>query len=201
MSANDLKLYSKAIAKRIPSIRPLIERTSPLNITLPYWESINEAVLYAVIGQMLSKKAAFSIINRLIKYCGNPEKVITWANNNYKREGPIRGVSQRKRKALASWNDCYSSINDISAIWHNMPSNVVRKEIKKIWGFGNWATDMILIFHLSKFDVWPMNDLALNNATKKVFEGKSIATVLKKIKGIETVLALHMWKLLDEKII
>lgn len=194
------KQHARVLSK-YPPFKKLISLIGPLRYNIPIWPSINDAVLYAVIGQMLSVSASAAIIERLYKNLGSSDAVLQWAQKNCYNKGPVRGVSQRKRKALAAWrvyaNDNYGRWKS----WMSMPLNEYRDEICGIWGFGRWSADMIAIFHLGRMDVWPETDTGLQKAYKTVFKKYSQGQIKKYISGCETVAALYFWELINRKLI
>lgn len=192
--------HLRILSKR-PPLKKVINLVGPLGYDVPIWPSINDAVLYAVIGQMLSVSASVSIINHLYKNFGSSSTVLQWAQRNCYKNGPVRGVSQRKRKALKAWcvytNDNYGKWKS----WIDMPLNEYRDEICSIWGFGRWSADMIAIFHLGRMDVWPETDAGLQKACKFIF-GKHMQKQIKRyVTGCETIAALYFWELINRKLI
>lgn len=95
--------YTDILSKH-PRLKNLIEITGHLKYKIPIWSSINDAVLYAVIGQMFSNATSTSIINRLFKKFKTSKAVIEWAKKTGEKKGPIYGASQRKRSALKEWS-------------------------------------------------------------------------------------------------
>ena len=154
---------------RHPRFNALIKFLGPLKHQTPIWKYLNDAVLYAVVGQMLSGEAAASIIKRLIQKFGSSAEVIKWADKNYRRKGAVEGVSQRKRRALHEWAVYSKNKADISREWKVLPLSDYRREICGIWGFGRWSADMIAIFHLGRMDIWPENDTGIKRSCKAVF--------------------------------
>jgi len=192
--------YIHALSKH-PPLRKIINSVGPLGCDIPIWPSIDDAVLYAVIGQMLSVSSSTSIISRLYNDLGSSCAVLQWAQKNCYKKGPIRGVSQRKRKALTAWrvyaNDNYGKWKN----WTNMPLNEYRDEICSVWGFGRWSADMIAIFHLGRMDVWPETDAGLQKACRSIFKNHTKGQIKKYIAGCETVAALYFWALINRKLI
>jgi DNA-3-methyladenine glycosylase II len=43
----------------------------------------------------------------------------------------------------------------------------VRSFIVGLHGFGDWSADMYLMFHLHRFDVWPVGDLAMRRSVQR----------------------------------
>ncbi len=189
------------VLSKHPPLKKLINLAGPLKYNIPIWQSINDAVLYVVIGQMLSTSASISIIKRLHKNFGSSFAILQWAQKNCYKKGPLRGVSQRKRKALKAW--CiYSKVNyGRWNSWTNMPLNQYRDEICNIWGFGRWSADMIAIFHLGRMDVWPETDAGIQKSSRLVFGTDNYSTISKFIPGCETVTALYLWELINKNLL
>lgn len=140
------KKYTDVLAARHQNLDRLIKIVGDLGYEVPIWDSVEDAVVYAVIGQMLSAPAANSIITRLSESVGSSKKIIHWAAQNVDKPGPLIGVSQRKRRALGEWS-AYAKANKRACVaWSRLPLNEYRNEINKIWGFGDWAANMIAIF-------------------------------------------------------
>jgi DNA-3-methyladenine glycosylase II len=150
---------------------------------------------------MLSVSASVSIISRLYQEFGSSCSVLKWAQKSCYKIGPIRGVSQRKRKAFRAWQlyakDNYGKWKK----WAKMPLSEYREEICSIWGFGRWSADMIAIFHLGRMDVWPETDTGLQKACEVVFKNQTQSQVKGYIAGCETVAALYLWALINKKLI
>lgn len=195
--------YQRHITRlsRHPRFNILIKFLGPLKYRIPIWKSIDDAILYAVIGQMLSSKASASIIKGLIQKFGSSSSVIQWAEKNFRKKGPVNGVSQRKRQALREWALYVKTNNGIWRKWKTMPLPEYRKEICTIWGFGRWSADMIAIFHLGRMDIWPENDSGINKSCKAVLGCDEYDSTKKYIAGSETVAALYLWELLNRNLL
>lgn len=192
--------YTRTLSKHLP-LKKLINLVGPLGYNIPIWPSIDDAVLYAVIGQMLSVSASASIINRLYNDLGSSLAILQWAQKNCYKKGPVRGVSQRKRKALKAW--CTYTNNNCSKrkSWKNMPLDAYRGEICSIWGFGRWSADMIAIFHLGRMDVWPETDAGIQKSSRLVFGTDNCGIISKLIAGCETTAALYLWELANRNLL
>jgi DNA-3-methyladenine glycosylase II len=82
--------------------------------------------------------------------------------------------------------------------WKKMPLDEYKSEIMSIWGFGNWAADMIGIFHLGRPDIWPETDAGIQKMSRIVFGGKvNIINLKKMLKGRETLTALYFWEYIN----
>ena len=194
--------YSRHIRalSKYPPLKKLIRLIGPLDYNIPIWPSINDAVLYAVIGQMLSISASSSIIKRLHKQLGSSRNIMLWAQKNCFKKGPAIGVSQRKRKALRAWSIYAADNNGRQKHWKNMPLDEYNNEICSIWGFGRWSADMIAIFHLGRMDIWPETDNGIKKVSRLIFGTDRYSMIKRHIAGCETVAALYFWELLNKNL-
>ncbi|HOD12292.1 MAG TPA: hypothetical protein PKO44_04285 [Candidatus Omnitrophota bacterium] len=180
-----------------PRFRSLIRLVGPVQPEVPIWHSINDAVLYSVVGQMLSLSAASSIIKKLLREFKTSSAVIDWASKTSHIEGPLKGLSKRKRMALRAWNDFSQAYPGTWKKWGLLPLDEFRNQVTSIWGFGRWSSDMIGIFHLGRMDVWPENDTGIKKACKVVFKTDQHSKIRKHVAGSETVAAIYLWELLN----
>ncbi len=60
--------------------------------------------------------------------------------------------------------------------FETQPDDIVRLELKKLKGIGDWTVDIYLIHALRRADVFPTGDLALMNAIKMM---KGLSTITK----------------------
>jgi len=192
--------HQERLVKQHKMFKKMKEILGPMQYSLPKWDNLNDAVLYAVIGQMLSVKAANSIINNLRSNLSSADDILKWASKNKSKSGPIYGVSRSKRRALAMWNNFYSANRKDIRKWHKQSSSEVKEKIVSIWCFGLWAADMILIFHLGKMDVWPETDGGIKRGVEILFPEKSLQEVKSYVAGAETIAALYIWQMLNEKV-
>jgi DNA-3-methyladenine glycosylase II len=197
---SNYRQYTRILSKH-PALKKVINSVGSLGFDIPIWLSINDAVIYAVIGQMLSISASASIINRLYQEFGSSCAVLEWAQKSCYKKGPIRGVSQRKRKALRVWRLYAKNNYGKWKKWTKMPLSEYREEICSIWGFGRWSADMIAIFHLGRMDVWPETDSGIQKSSRLVFGIDNYDTISRLISGCETVAALYLWELINKKLL
>ena len=71
------KPYLRILSSRHPRLKKLIKKIGTIKKEIPIWNSVHDAVLYAVIGQMLSVSASNSIISRLLKKYQSSANIFT----------------------------------------------------------------------------------------------------------------------------
>lgn len=197
------KRYKKStvILSKHPRFKSLIDLIGPIRPEVPIWSSVDDAVLYSVIGQMLSLPAASSIIRKLLQEFKTSSATINWANKTSNVRGALKGVSERKRKALRAWKIFAENNHGVWEDWKTIPLNNYREQIANIWGLGRWSADMIAIFYLGRIDIWPESDAGIKKACRLVFKTDQYHKIKRHISGCETVAAIYLWELLNRKLV
>ena len=83
----------------------------------------------------------------------------------------------------------------------DLHDDVVRAELKKLKGIGDWTVDIYLIHALNRCDIFPVGDLALVNAIKMITERAiltkeelhNIALPWKPYRSIATMMLWHYY--------
>ena len=112
-----------------------------------------------------SAKATFIKLKNAVKSF-TPKHLIILADEDYRS----CGVSRQKTsyiKALA--NTVISEGIDLEGLPSKSPE-LVREELIKIKGIGNWTIDVYLMFCLQSADIIPLGDIAVVNTIKELFD-------------------------------
>ena len=112
-----------------------------------------------------SAKAAFVKLKNTVKFF-TPTYLLSLDDIDYRS----CGVSRQKTsyiKALAS--AVLNNEIDIESLPFKSPE-VVRAELIKIKGIGNWTIDVYLMFCLQSTDILPLGDIAVVNTIKELFD-------------------------------
>lgn len=200
VNTNPYNKHSNKLAKRHIGFKRLIRSIGRLKIRVPIWRTVDDAVVYSVIGQMLSAAASSSIIKQLYERYSSSKKIIEWAHKTRRIKGAVCGVSQKKRKALSEWLIYRRKNVKRHLEWLNSDTDTYRKDITSIWGFGNWSADMIGIFYLGRMNIWPESDAGLIRACRQVINTDDQGKIKRCIRGCETTAALYLWEYLDNKV-
>jgi DNA-3-methyladenine glycosylase II len=150
---------------------------------------------------MLSGPATRSIIGRLRDHFGDSGDIIKGCSQTAFCDGPLLGVSQRKRKAFHAWEVFTEKNESTTGRWAKMSLDNFREEVSSIWGFGRWSADMIAIFHLGRLNVWPESDAGIKRACKVVFGTSDNSGILNSIQGCETAVALCLWEIINRNLV
>ncbi|MEM1362958.1 MAG: DNA-3-methyladenine glycosylase 2 family protein [Pseudomonadota bacterium] len=122
-----------------------------------------EALFAAIVSQQVSVAAAAAIWGRLkdAKLTG-PRKVHR-ASDQDLRECGLSRQKIRYAKALAGSGIRYKNLRDI-------PTDHVVEELIAVPGIGRWTAEIYAMFSLGRADIFAPGDLALQEATRLLFE-------------------------------
>jgi DNA-3-methyladenine glycosylase II len=110
-----------------------------------------------------SAKATFLKLKNAVKSF-TPKKLLSLTDEDYR----VCGVSHQKTsyiKALAG--AVITKEIDIESLPFKTPE-IVREELIKIKGIGNWTIDVYLMFCLQSTDIIPLGDIAIINTIKEL---------------------------------
>jgi len=158
MSAKDVELAAKSLAKLDASLAPIYRQHGPP----PLWQRPATFATFVriVLEQQVSLAAAKSTFNKLTIACGgrltarsihdlHPELITT------------AGVSRQKvryiRELAAATISRRFSVSRLKLL----DDDAVRSSITAMIGFGNWSADIYLMMALMRPDVLPTGDLGL----------------------------------------
>ena len=171
-------------------IQNLIKVTGCPNLELPLWDNIDDAVVNTIISQMLSAKAANSIIKKLYSNFKSSKELLYHITNS-KIDEPFNGISIKKQKSLLYWANSSIRKNYMNANINNYKD--VEDQFINIWGLGKWSVDMLSIFFFCIPNVWPTSDLGIMKYTNSYFKGEKPVS----ITGLETITSLCIWHGID----
>lgn len=124
----------------------------------------------AIVGQQVSRAAAAAILGKM------RAQDLT-SIENVARMTPDRmmtaGLSRRKAEYLIGLADeIVSGRLDLASL-ATMPGDAVQQRLVRLRGVGAWTADNFRLFALADMDAWPANDVALQEAMRRL---KSLPT-------------------------
>jgi len=128
----------------------------------------------SIVGQQISVKAAQTVWDRFILLT----KKLTPANILKMNVDEMRaaGLSARKVEYLVDLAVHFSSGGVHVKDWEDMTDEEIIAELIAIRGIGRWTAEMLLIFHLMRPNVLPLDDVGLiNGISKNYFSGESVS--------------------------
>ncbi|MCC7505292.1 MAG: DNA-3-methyladenine glycosylase 2 family protein [Saprospiraceae bacterium] len=126
-------------------------------------------LLNSIVSQQLSGKAAITIFNRFCDLF--PERyphpdILAVTDHDLLRSA---GLSNQKATYLRNVA-LYAKENEMGAHdWPNKSDKEIIDELTSIKGVGQWTVEMILIFTLGRPDIFPVDDLGIQQAMARLY--------------------------------
>ena len=162
-------------------------------------------LLESIVSQQLSVKAATTIFNR---FCAlfpdnypHPELLIQVETSRLREAG----LSNQKAGYLQNVAH-FSLQHDLeNHNWDDMSDEEIIKFLSQIKGIGTWTVQMLLMFSLGRRDVFPIDDLGIQQAMIRLYNidasGKELKKKMTEIaenwKPWRTVACRYLWRWKD----
>lgn len=164
-------------------------------------------LLESIVSQQLSVKVADIIFKRFISlfpdHYPHPEHVISM---DYEL---LRSIGLSNQKAGYIQNVAhFATQNNLETIdWSAMTDNDILIFLTQIKGVGKWTVEMLLMFSLGRPDVFPVDDLGIQQAMIKLFNieetGKSLKTKMIELaepwRPYRTIACRYLWRWKDAR--
>jgi DNA-3-methyladenine glycosylase II len=133
----------------------------------PLWIRPNsfETLVLTILEQQVSLASAYAAYKKLKERTAiRPENLLGLSDEE------LRSCYLSRQKIIYTRELARALISkQIDLVkFESQPDEVVRTELKKIKGIGNWTVDIYLIHALRRTNIFPTGDLALLNAIKMV---------------------------------
>lgn len=174
-------------------IGPLVKKWGHCTIFPKLHMDYFQGLVGDIIGQQLSGRVADVIEGRLkVKIDGTmtPDKI-------------LKLEDQALRDCGMAWSKV-RAIKDLSLkvkngelkikILDELSDEEVKKELVQVKGIGPWTADMFLMFKLGRPDIFPVDDLGINKAMKKLKIKSS-----NHWKPFRTVASWYLWRSLENR--
>jgi DNA-3-methyladenine glycosylase II len=167
-------LHSNAVFRKV------FDYIDPVELTVG--GNVYFALLRSIVSQQLSTKAAATIFDRFLQIY--PEKYPKAHQVVDTDIETMRSVGLSYQKANYIKNVAQFSLdNDLENYsWEGMTDEEIIQKLTSIKGVGKWTTEMILIFTLGRPDVFPIDDLGIMNAMKRLVPLENIPPKELKVK-------------------
>lgn len=120
-----------------------------------------------IVGQQLSVKAAATIAGRVEDLLGGAMDAVKYME---KSDDELRGCGLSRPKVSYGRGLCEAVLTgmlDVDAL-PNMTDEEAQAAIVALKGFGRWSAEMYLMFSLGRADVWPADDLAVQEGVRRL---------------------------------
>jgi DNA-3-methyladenine glycosylase II len=152
-----------ALARRDPVLRRL--RKQFPDISLRRRGDAFTTLARAITGQQISVKAAQAVWNRVVLATGGRPMRLSAA------AVLAAGLSQRKVEYVRDLAERFVDKRIQPRRWRSMDDEAVIAELVAVKGIGRWTAEMFLMFNLMRPDVLPVDDIGLQRAAEKLYNG------------------------------
>ena len=167
MQNHEIEQAIRHLRKADPVMRNVIRKAGPF--TMQLHRNRFRALVFSILGQQISGKAAASIRARLIEYL-KPEQI---SPQSIARLTPEKlrsvGVSPQKANYLL---DLATQVAEgklrLDRVARMSDENVI-DALVQVKGIGVWTAQMFLIFSLGRPDVFPHDDLGVRSAIRNLY--------------------------------
>jgi len=199
----DLAQVAKEISRKDKKLGAFIKRTGPCTLGGPSRSSHFESIVFAVVSQQLSTKAADTIGGRLVDLVGRPlepKKLLKFKDEQLRSVG----LSGAKTRTIREFSQAVHSGELDLVELENHPDGHVVAELSKLWGIGRWTAEMCMMSRMGRLDVWPAGDLGVRNGFARIYgmetvpTEKEIESLADHLRPYRSVVAWYCWRAADE---
>ena len=206
MTAEDMARARRVLMRRDPVLAPLIKKYGACGIKTGREQDIFCGLVEAIVSQQLSTRAAATIYSRvraLLPDGGTP----TPEALRLIPDAALRGAGLSRQK-LGYMRDLSLKVLDGSintAGLGELTDEQIVQELTKIKGIGRWTVEMLLIFRLTRPDVFPAGDLGIVKAVQKAYnlrktpDVKRLHAIAERWRPYRSVASWYLWASLENK--
>ena len=207
MTAEDMARARRVLMRRDPVLAPLIKKYGVCGIKTGREQDIFCGLVEAIVSQQLSTRAAATIYSRvraLLPDGGTP----TPEALQLIPDDALRGAGLSRQK-LGYMRDLSLKVLDGSintAGLGEWTDEQIVQELTKIKGIGRWTVEMLLIFRLTRPDVFPAGDLGIVKAVQKAYnlrktpDVKRLHAIAERWRPYRSVASWYLWASLENKV-
>jgi DNA-3-methyladenine glycosylase II len=167
MDEQEIQLAVRHLRRADPIMRDVIRRAGPF--TMRRHRNRFRALVFSILGQQISGKAAASIRARLVEYVKPGQISPETLSRLTIRELRSVGVSPQKAGYLLDLAQRVASREVRLDRISGMADQEVIETLIQVKGIGVWTAQMFLIFSLGRLDVFPHDDLGVRVAIRNLY--------------------------------
>jgi DNA-3-methyladenine glycosylase II len=189
------------LRRRDPVLKQIIAQVGPYAIE--YHPPTFHTLVRSIIYQQLSGKAASTICGRFEQLCGvrrlTPTAVLALTPEQMR----AAGLSTRKSAYIRDLADKTASGQVRFGRHRRMSDDDIIAELTQVRGIGVWTVQMFLMFALARPDVFPVLDLGVRNAMRKLYplpanpKPADFETIADLWRPYRSVASWYMWRSLE----
>ncbi|WP_111746510.1 DNA-3-methyladenine glycosylase family protein [Salinisphaera orenii] len=185
-----------------PILAGIIDRTGPFDPDPRAEPDVFHALTRAIVYQQLSGKAAATIHRRLFDALGgdtalSPASILATPDEQLRGAG----LSANKMRALRGLAEATQNghVPKDSELAHYTDDELITA-FSTLRGIGRWTVEMLLIFHLERPDVLPVDDLGIRKGFARTYgwqtlpKPKQLASYCESWRPYRSVASWYMWR-------
>lgn len=184
--------------------RQIIETTPPI-ILNPNNNDIYIALLESIVSQQLSVKAADTIYNRLLDIFPDRYPQPEHLKNIEIPQLRSVGLSNQKSTYIQNVAHFFLEHDNAKTDWSSKTDQEIIDQLTTIKGVGVWTVQMILMFSLNRPDVFPVDDLGIQQGMIRLFDldkndkklKNKMAELAENWRPYRTIAARYLWRWKD----
>ena len=157
-----------------------------------------KALIFSVVSQQISGKAAETVTKRLINLVGDitPERIFETDLSDIQK----CGMSTKKSEYIKEIANASISGNiDFNELYKLADEEIIKK-LSSLRGVGVWTSEMILIFSLCRPNVLSYNDLAIRRGMMNLYGLSELSKIdfekyRKRYSPYGSIASLYLWEL------
>lgn len=165
----------------------------------PMWNRENtfETLVHIILEQQVSLASALAALHKLKEKITEitPEKILSLTDTEMRE----CYVSRQKNTYIKSLANSILERKINLEKFQKMSDEKIRETLISLKGIGNWTTDIYLMLALRRTDIFPIGDLAVVNALKKIkqlppkISREEIITISEEWKPLRSIAAMILW--------
>lgn len=184
----------------------VMDTVGPFRMERAEKPSIFHALAEAIVYQQLTGKAAATIFARLCALFPGSRGGLTADQILGASDEELRGVGLSRSKLLSlrdlAQRTANGEIPTRSEI-DRMEDEALIERLTEVRGIGRWTAEMLLIFHLGRPDVLPVNDYGIRKGFALAYDRelpspKELAAYGARWKPYRTVASWYLWRVVEQ---
>ncbi|MEL6986239.1 MAG: DNA-3-methyladenine glycosylase 2 family protein [Bacteroidota bacterium] len=161
---------NKEIIECLSKDRKLKKIIDSVNIDLPpKGQNIYQSLIRAIIYQQSAGKAADAIFKRFKKAfqykVPSPKKLANASIEDLRAVGLSKQKASYVQNVARFWIDEKLSRKD----WTKMSNDAILKYLTQIKGVGPWTVQMLMMYTMHRYDIFPTGDYGIQMAMKQLY--------------------------------
>jgi methylated-DNA-[protein]-cysteine S-methyltransferase len=189
-----------------PELVALFDAVGPFRMRVERAPSIFLALAEAIVYQQLTGKAAATIFARVRALFPRAHQGLTPEQLLRVSEARLRGAGLSRAKTLALRDLARKAVDGrlpTLAEVNSMEDEAIIERLTEVRGIGRWTAEMLLIFHLGRPDVWPVDDYGIRKGFALAFRKRKLPTPRALLKygdrwrPYRTVVSWYLWRAVE----